>query len=130
MKKKILIIASCFIVLLVGLYCFTQCLFGEGIIKRSAHTVSKYYSPNGEYTLRLMQKGEPQWSFGGVEAKLRLEEFEGNKLDEVSFSLANDGGPVEENNIVEITWLEDRVEVLIREFDTTQQYTYVLKYGK
>ena len=119
------------VLLSVAILCvFAGCAFVEGIIKRSSYTVNKYKSPTGEYTLRLMQKGEPEWPFGAVEAKLQLEDFEGKRLDEVSFSLANDGGPVEKNNIVDIAWLEDRVEVLMREADSTQQYTYVLEYSK
>ncbi len=125
MKKFVAVLLS------VAMLCvFAGCAFDEGIMKRSSYTVNKYNSPKGEYALRLMQKGEPEWPFGAVEAKLQLEDFEGKQLDEVSFSLANDGGPVEENNIVDIVWFEDRVEVLMRESDTTQQYTYVLEYSK
>ncbi len=87
-------------------------------------------SPDGIYTVSLYQTGEPQWSFGNVKAKLILENSDGQKTDEESFELANDGGNVTADNITGIIWSETYVEIQVNEFDTTRQYTYILNYGK
>lgn len=87
-------------------------------------------SPDNNHTVSLYQVGEPQWSFGSVDAKLVLYNSDGKKLDEESFELSNDGANVIAGNIVEIIWSEDQVEIKMKEFDTTQQYTYILKYSE
>lgn len=87
-------------------------------------------SPDNNHTVSFYQVGEPQWSFGSVDAKLVLYNSDGKKLDEESFELSNDGANVIAGNIVEIIWSEDQVEIKMKEFDTTQQYTYILKYSE
>lgn len=32
-------------------------------------------------------------------------------------------------NIVEIVWTDNQVEIQMKEFDTTQRYTYILEYN-
>ena len=78
-------------------------------------------SPDNNHTVSLYQVGEPQWSFGSVDAKLVLYNSDGKKLDEESFELSNDGANVVAGNIVEIIWSEDQGEIKMKEFDTTQQ---------
>ncbi len=92
--------------------------------------ITSQSSPDGNYTVSLYQVGEPQWSFGDVKARLILENSDGQILDEESFELANDGGNVTADNITDIIWSEDYVEIHIREFDTTRQYTHILNYNK
>jgi len=50
-------------------------------------------------------------------------------VDEEKFSLANDGAGIFEGNIKGITWLENQVEIIMGEYDTIQQYTYILSYN-
>lgn len=92
--------------------------------------ITSQSSPDGSYTVSLYQIGEPVWSFGPVRAKLVLENAKGETIDEESFQLFNDGGDVFAENIEEVTWLENCVEILMGESDTTRQYTYVLDYSK
>jgi len=92
--------------------------------------ITSQNSPDNDYTVYLYQVGSPQWSFGSVGAKLVLKDSNGKVVDEEKFSLANDGAGIFEGNIKEITWLENRVEIIMGESDTTQQYTYILNYSE
>ena len=92
--------------------------------------IVSHISPDSNYTVSLYQVGSPQWSFGPVKAKLILSNAAGKTIDEVSMSLANDGTDVGAANIVEIIWLENQVEVHMREFDTTKEYTYTLNFSE
>jgi len=103
---------------------FSACSFEEEIL------ITSQNSPDNDYTIYLYQVGSPQWSFGSVNAKLVLENSNGKTVDEEEFALANDGAGVFEGNIKEITWLENRVEIIMGESDTTQQYTYILNYSE
>lgn len=85
-------------------------------------------SPDGEYTLSLYQVGSPQWSFGSVNAKLVLARADGTKVQEIEVSFDNDGGGVTENNIVNVVWWDDYVEVELRHFDTTRRNFYTIPY--
>lgn len=108
---------------LVLLACIlTGCLF------ESIKMITYQHSPDENYTVYLYQVGSPQWSFGGVTAKLVLKNANGKKLDEKTFELANDGGGVTKGNILEVVWSENSVEVQMREFDTTRQFSYTLNY--
>lgn len=98
--------------------------------KDQEELITSHESPDGNYAVCLYQVGEPRWSFGSVDAKLVLKDAGGKELDEESFDLSNDGAGVHKGNIIKITWLEDRVEVLMGESDTTKQYTYVLNYSE
>ncbi len=104
------------------IFAFSACFFEEKIL------ITSQNSPDGNYTVFLYQAGSPGWPFGSVSAKLVLENSEGKILDEENFGLANDGAGVFEGNIQEITWLENQVEIIMGEADTTQQFTYVLSY--
>lgn len=90
--------------------------------------ICREVSPDGEYVLVLYQVGSPDWSFGPVKAQLSLESGSGKQLAKEDMSLMNDGSDVMEGNILSVTWQEDRVEILMREFDTTKQETYSLFY--
>ncbi|MBQ7935269.1 MAG: hypothetical protein IJ333_02845 [Clostridia bacterium] len=92
--------------------------------------ITSQNSPDNEHTVYLYQVGSPQWSFGSVNAKLVLENSSGKMVDEKEFALANDGAGVFEGNIKEITWLENQVEIIMDEADTTRQYTYILNYSE
>ncbi len=120
----------CFVtVLVLMLFALSSCASMEEKIVGVEHITSKT-SPDGLYTVSLYQIGAPEWPFGPVKAKLVLTDSKGKELDEERFSLLNDGTGVYEGNIVEISWLEGRAEILMDEADTTQTYTYVLYYGK
>lgn len=119
MKKLAIIFLSLFMVITLS-----SCFFEEEFF------ITSQKSTDSDYIVSLYQVGSPQWSFGSVEAKLVLENANGKKVDEVKFSLANDGAGVFEGNIEKITWLENQVEIKIGEADTAQQYTYVLEYSE
>jgi len=119
MKKIFLLFVSVFMI----------CIISGCSITEEEILITSQSSPDNNYTIFLYQVGTPQWSFGSVSAKLVLKDFKGKKIDEENFGLANDGGPVTDNNIVEIIWLDDKVEIEMKEFDTTQQYTYILNYS-
>ena len=104
------------------IFALSACSFEEETL------ITSQSSPNGNYTVCLYQVGSPQWSFGAVKAKLVLKDGNGTVLDEVNFSLANDGTGVYVDNIKQISWSENRVEISMREFDTTRQFAYVLSY--
>ena len=110
-----------FVVLIV---CF---LVGCSIIEDEILITSKS-SPDSNYTVYLYQVGSPQWSFGSVNAKLVLKDNSGKIIDEENFGLANDGAGVFEGNIKEITWLDNHVEIIMGESDTTKLFTYILNY--
>lgn len=84
-------------------------------------------SVNG-YTVSLYQVGEPQGTFGDVTAKLVLQDSAGNVIDEENFDLANDGADVLITNITAVNWYDDRVEIGLKELDTSNELTYVLNY--
>lgn len=90
--------------------------------------IVSHNSPDGNYVVYLYQVGSPQWSFGSVNAKLVLKDNNGKKIDEKEFALSNDGAGVFESNIKEITWLENQVEIIMGESDTTNQFTYILSF--
>ena len=46
----------------------------------------------------------------------------------VKIEIRKGGGNVTAENIVEIVWFEYAAEVQVREFDTSEQYTYTLEY--
>ncbi len=118
--KKILILLISVIVL---------CLFaGCSKAEKEKLVISYDDSVNG-YTISLYQVGEPQGTFGDVTAKLILQDSAGNVIDEENFELANDGANVVITNISEVNWFDDRVEILVKELDTTNQYTYTLSYN-
>ena len=104
-------------------FCLCSCGGGE-----EDKLISKYQSPDGEYTLYFYQVGDPQWSFGSVGAKLLLKNSDGKIVDEEKFSLNNDGGGAEVSNISAISWSYGCVKANFIEFDTTNTLEFVLDY--
>ena len=120
MKKVIIImIAVCMI------FTFSACSLEEN---KEEILITSQNSPDGNYSVYLYQVGSPQWSFGSVGAKLVLKNSNDKVVDEKEFSLANDGAGVYESNLKSITWLENKVEVLIDADEWPEEY-YVLNYG-
>ena len=119
--KKIFTVITVLILILFVSGCGKE-VFSEEIF------ITSQKSPDGEYTVSLYQIGSPAWSFGSVGAKLILRDRNKKEIDEVDFSLLNDGGSVWEGNIEKVTWLENEVRIIMNESDTTQTYTYILKY--
>lgn len=119
MKKLLVLFLSAIIICVIFV-----CFFEEEIL------ITSQNSPNGDYTIFLYQVGSPQWSFGSVKAKLVLKDSNGKTVDKQEFSLANDGAGVFEDNIKKITWMENQVEIVMGEADTTRKFTYVLSYTK
>ncbi len=117
MKKVIAVILSVFTICT-----FSACSFEEKIL------ITSQYSPDNDYTVYLYQVGSPQWSFGSVNAELVLKNSNGKTVDEEEFALSNDGAGVFEDNIKEITWLDNQVEIIMGESDTTNQFTYILSF--
>ena len=123
MKKSMLFVTLAVVVcLLAGCSLIVSILKTEFITSQS--------SPDNLYSVSLYQVGDPEWPFGDVKAKLVLSDSESNVIDAVDFELANDGGDVKAGNIIEIVWLENHVEIRMREFDTIMEYTYILEYNK
>lgn len=120
MNIKKILIASVAVIFFVAIY-----IYEDQFMKREIYQEN---SPGGNYTVLLYQVGSPQWSFGSVKAKLILENANGRKIDEETFTLANDGAGVFEHNVEKITWKENQVEIIMSEADTTKQFTYILNY--
>ena len=57
-----------------------------------------------------------------------LQDSDGNVIRETEFELANDGANILIDNITEVNWFDDRVEVNLKELDTINEFTYVLNY--
>lgn len=124
MRTFKIVVMTLVVILLVAILSFVSLfIYEDQFIKQE---ICRESSPDNAFVLILYQVGSPQWSFGSVEAKLVLENANGKKVDEVTFSLANDGAGVFEGNIEKITWLENQVEIIMGECDTTEQFTYVL----
>lgn len=119
MKKLCVVFVVLFIISAISACAFEE-IFEEEIL------ISSEKSPNEQYILCLYQIGAPVWSFGPVKAKLVLYDAAGEMLDEESFQLFNDGTNVAADNVVEVIWSDNQVEVRMKEFDTTKQYTYIL----
>jgi len=121
MKK---LLCFCIVVMIFSL---TGCsaFFAE---KEQETLIASQESPNGNYVICLYQVGEPRWSFGPVDAKLVLKDAGGNVLDEESFNLFNDGAGVHEGNLKSITWLGNKVEIIM-DADERPEECYVLNYG-
>ena len=119
-------IATIFLVI-VMMMSFSACFFVEEI--EEVLLITSEDSPDGSYTVSLYQLGSPQWSFGSVDAKLVLTDREGAVIDQVKFRLANDGAGVGAGNIEQITWLDNQVEIIMGESDTTRKFTFVLSYS-
>ena len=117
MKKLLIIFLAVFMI-----FAFSACSFEEQIL------ISSQNSPDSSYTVYLYQVGSPQWSFGSVNAKLVLKNSNGKTVDEEEFALSNDGAGVFEGNIKEITWLDNQVEIIMGESDTTNLFTYILSF--
>lgn len=107
---------------------FALCLFASCSNSEKEDLIISYDNSVNGYSVSLYQVGEPQGSFGSVNAKLVLNDSEGNLIDETEFELANDGGGVRITNITEVNWFDDRVEILLNESDTTNEFSYVLNY--
>lgn len=114
------------VILSVAILCF---LVGCSIAEKEI-LITSQNSPDNNYTVYLYQVGSPQWSFGSVNAKLILKNSNGKLVDKKEFGLANDGAGVFEGNIKEITWLENQVEIVMGESDTTQLRTCILSYNE
>lgn len=121
-KLKLFVIFAVVVCFLVG------CSHIEHIFKTKL--ITSQSSPDNNYSVSLYQVGDPQWPFGSVKAKLVLYDCESRMIDAEYFELANDGGHVSAGNIIEIVWLENQVEIRMREFDTIRQYTYILEYNE
>lgn len=119
-------IATIFFVI-VMMMSFSACFFVEEI--EEVILITSEDSPDGNYTVSLYQLDSPQWSFGSVDAKLVLTDREGAVIDQVKFGLANDGAGVGAGNIEKITWLDNQVEIIMGESDTTRKFTFVLSYS-
>lgn len=119
-------IATIFLVI-VMMMSFSACFFVEEI--EEVILITSEDSPDGNYTVSLYQLGSPQWSFGSVDAKLVLTDREDAVIDQVKFGLANDGAGVGAGNIEKITWLDNQVEIIMGETDTTRKFTFVLSYS-
>lgn len=117
MKKLLIIFLAVFMI-----FAFSACSFEEEIL------ITSQNSPDGNYSVYLYQVGSPQWSFGSVGAKLVLKNSNDKVLDEKEFSLANDGAGVYEGNLKSITWMENKVEILMDADEWPEEY-YVLNYG-
>lgn len=118
--KKLWIVFTALALIFTMSACSVEELFEEDIL------IVSQSSPDEQFTLCLYQIGDPVWSFGPVKAKLVLQDAAGKILDEESFQLFNDGTNVSAGNIVEVFWSDNQVEVQMKEFDTTKQYTYIL----
>lgn len=118
MKKTLILLVS-----VIFLCLFVGCSNAE----KEELVISYDDSVNG-YTISLYQVGEPQGAFGSVNAKLVLQDSAGNVIDEENFELANDGADVLITNITAVNWYDDRVEIGLKELDTTNELTYVLNY--
>lgn len=120
--KKLL----CFCIVVV-IFSLTGCsaFFAE---KEQETLIASQENPDGNYVICLYQVGEPRWSFGPVDAKLVLKDAGGNVLDEESFNLFNDGAGVHEGNLKLITWLGNKVEIIM-DADERPEECYVLNYS-
>lgn len=77
-------------------------------------------SPDGEAELTVFQVGEPTWPFGPTDCRFDLH-VGSKRVIKYPFSIHNDGVPAFESNF-SITWLEDRVEILVsaeEQYDVT-----------
>ncbi len=77
----------------------------------------------------MYQVGEPRGAFGDVKAKLLLTEADGTVIDEVTIKLSNDGANAQITNITDVNWFENRVEVKLKELETSEEFTCVLNYN-
>ena len=118
MKKSLI---SLFLVVLL-------CLFSSCSNTEKEELIISYDNSVNGYTIFLYQVGEPQWAFGNVNSKLVLQDSDGNVIRETEFELANDGANILIDNITEVNWFDDRVEVNLKELDTINEFTYVLNY--
>ena len=125
MKKTIAILLVC-----VMIFTLSGCSVVDLVIKSISKTlITSQNSPDGKYTLSLYQVGEPVWSFGSVDAKLVLRDANGRVIDEASFSLANDGAGVHEDNLYKVKWLDEQVIVEMDQ-DEGPDFTVSLSYSK
>ena len=118
--KKIISLTLALIVVCIAVGC---ALLEEDIF------ITSNTSPDSSYTVSLYQVGSPMWSFGAVKAKLVLTDKNGKEIEKQEFSFNNDGTGVTADNIIEVIWETDRVEVKTREFDTANQYSYTLYFN-
>ncbi|MBQ8550082.1 MAG: hypothetical protein IJ426_01945 [Clostridia bacterium] len=121
--NKIKLLSALLAIFLLA-FCLCSCGGGE-----EDKLISKYQSPDGEYTLYFYQVGDPQWSFGSVGAKLLLKNSDGKTVDEEEFSLQNDGGNADISNVSAISWSYSSVKVNFIEFDTTNILEFTLDYN-
>ena len=105
----------------------TVCVLFGCLFERVTLITTQSHPDNG-YSISLYQIGSPQWSFGGVTAKLVLKNPKGKTVEQKTFELANDGAGVFKSNLNAVTWLSDRVEIKISEADTSNIYTYTFYY--
>ena len=118
MKTKI----SIFLALLTITFLFSGCSRVNDVL------ITTQSSPDKNYQLAMYQVGEPAGCFSSVKGKLVLQTSDGEVIRELLLELANDGANITEENIVEVKWSEDSVEVYMMEFDTTREIVYSIDY--
>lgn len=88
---------------------FYLCLQYETCFKKTVCDTS--VSPEGRYTLTLLEIGEPDWPFGSASGRLVLKA--GNaRVNQADFELKNDGGRIH-SDCWRVTWTEDCAEVIL-----------------
>jgi len=110
-RKKLPKLLTVEIILLVLILSFT---FFRWWTRYAQKELVREVSPDGRYTVQLLQDGMPAFPFGPDHISVTLFEntFERDSYYRVSFSatVANDGAPAE----YEIEWLEDGIKVTLR----------------
>lgn len=74
--------------------------------------VAKEASPDGRYEAILQTHGEPI-SFGPTPLRVIVQTKDGNVLEEIEDSVANDGGILSDDNWM-VVWEEEQVSITLR----------------
>lgn len=75
--------------------------------------VAKEISPDGEYEAILQTYGEPV-SFGSTPLRVTVQTKDGNVLEEIENSVANDGAILSDDDNWEVVWEEERVSITLK----------------
>ena len=114
-----------FLTLFTVIGVFAGCIAYESNYKKTE--VYTEQSPDGCYTLRLYEVGDPVFPFGPVTARIVIEDARGKTIDACSFELNNDGGHVRERNLKELRWLEGTVEADVKGAGEDAPTTHILQ---
>lgn len=130
-KQKIIIATLIFIIVILSivLYILAVGPFILDDLKMREKEVAAFESPDGLYTLKYIQFGEPDFPFGNTYVQLVIYDSSRNRVALRNSFISDDGCNACKENIKEIKWEEGKVTVILQASEMEDK-TETIEYGK